>query len=190
LVEQEKLMARLKERFEKEILPALQERLGYKNINEVPRPVKVVVNIGVGEAIQDSKRLESAIQDLAKITGQKPVTRQSRRAIANFKLREGVPIGCSVTLRGKMMYEFLDRLISIALPRVRDFRGVSRKGMDGRGNYTLGVKEQIIFPEIDYDKVDKIRGMNITIVTTAKNNADGLALMEVLGMPLVRQNKV
>ena len=159
---------------------------GYKNINEVPRLDKIVINIGVGEAIQDPKRLENAANELATITGQRPVTRRARKSISNFKLRSGMAIGCSVTLRRERMYEFLDRLINSAIPRIRDFRGIPTKSFDGRGNYTLGITEQIIFPEIEYDKIDKIRGMNITFITTAKTDKEGMELLQALGMPFKR----
>ena len=179
--------ARLWIRYNKEIRPALQKELGLKNINQVPRIEKVVINMGLGEAITNNKVLEIATAELGAITGQKAVVTRSRKAISNFKLRENMPIGAMVTLRRKNMWEFLDRLISIALPRVRDFRGVSEKAFDGRGNYTLGLKEQIIFPEIDYDRVDKVRGMNISIVTTAGNDVHGKALIEALGVPMRRR---
>lgn len=159
---------------------------GYKNVNEVPKLEKIVVNLGVGEAIGDAKKLDSAVNDLTTIAGQKPVVRRARKSISNFKLREGMAVGCSVTLRGDRMYEFLDRLINVAIPRIRDFRGIPAKSFDGRGNYTLGITEQIIFPEIDYDKIDKIRGMNITIVTTAKTDEEGFELLQAFGMPFRR----
>src|SRR5437899_11141559 len=162
--------ARLRARFGGEIRPALMKEIGCGNVHEVPRLDKIVINMGLGEAIQNVKLLDSAVEEMATITGQKPVVTRARKAIANFKLREDVPIGCMVTLRGDRMYEFFDRLVSVALPRVRDFRGVSPKAFDGRGNYTIGVREQLIFPEIDFNKVDKLRGMNISIVTTARND--------------------
>jgi large subunit ribosomal protein L5 len=176
-------MARLKEVYKKEIVPALTKQFGYKSPMEVPRVSKVVLNMGVGEAVGDKKLLENAAADMTKIAGQKPVVTKARKAIAAFKIREGYPIGCMVTLRENRMYEFLDRLISIALPRVRDFRGVSGRSFDGRGNYNMGVKEQIIFPEIEYDKIDAIRGMNITITTTAKTDAEAKALLAAFRFP-------
>ena len=176
-------MPRMQDMYKKEVVPKLKEKFGYRNIMEVPKLVKVIVNMGLGDAIENIKVIEVATQELGVITGQKAVITKARKSIANFKLREGVPIGAMVTLRRDRMYYFLDKLLTIALPRVRDFRGVSPKGFDGRGNYTLGIKEQIIFPEINYDKIDKIRGMNITIVTTAKNDEEGLELLRLLGMP-------
>jgi large subunit ribosomal protein L5 len=171
------------ERYSKEIAPALQKAFGFKNAMQVPRVEKVVVNIGVGEALDNPKALEAAVADLTTITGQKPVTMKARKSIANFKLREGRLIGTKVTLRGDRMWAFLDRLLSVALPRVRDFRGVSANAFDGRGNYTLGLKDQLVFPEIEYDKIDKLRGMEVTIVTTAKNDEQARALLQLLGMP-------
>jgi large subunit ribosomal protein L5 len=176
-------MARLKEQYRKEIVPALIEQFGYKSVMQVPRIEKIVLNMGVGEATADKKLLDNAVGDLQKIAGQKPVITKARKAIAGFKIREGYPIGTMVTLRHDRMYEFLDRLISIALPRVRDFRGVSAKGFDGRGNYNMGVKEQIIFPEIEYDKIDKVRGMNITITTSAASDAESKALLAAFKFP-------
>ena len=176
-------MARLKEIYKKEIVPALTQQFGYKSAMEVPRVSKVVLNMGVGEAVGDKKLLENAAADMMKISGQKPIVTKARKAIAAFKIREGYPIGCMVTLRENRMYEFLDRLISIALPRVRDFRGVSGRSFDGRGNFNMGVKEQIIFPEIEYDKIDTIRGMNITITTTAKTDAEAKALLAAFRFP-------
>lgn len=176
-------MSRLKEKYTQDIMPQMMKRFGYKNVMEVPKIDKVVVNMGLGEAIQNVKILEAAEKELAAITGQKPVITKARKAIANFKLRQGMPIGCKVTLRHERMYEFLDRLLNLALPRIRDFKGVSPKAFDGRGNYALGIREQIIFPEIDYDKIDKIKGMNIVITTTAKNDEEAKALLEFLGMP-------
>ena len=176
-------MARLKEIYKKEIAPALTKQFGYQSAMEVPRVSKVVLNMGVGEAVGDKKLLENATADMMKIAGQKPVVTKARKAIAVFKIREGYPIGCMVTLRGNRMYEFLDRLISIALPRVRDFRGVSGRSFDGRGTFNMGVKEQIIFPEIEYDKIDAVRGMNITITTTAKTDAEGKALLAAFRFP-------
>ena len=176
-------MARLREIYKKEIVPALTKQFGYKSVMEVPRVSKVVLNMGVGEAVGDKKLLENAAADMQKISGQKPVVTKARKAIAVFKIREGYPIGCMVTLSEKRMYEFLDRLISVALPRVRDFRGVSGRSFDGRGNFNMGVKEQIIFPEIEYDKVDAMRGMNITITTTAKTDAEAKALLAAFRFP-------
>jgi len=179
-------MARLRKQYFDEIRPALKGTLSLTNVMEVPRLEKIVINIGVGEAIGDAKKLDAAVADLTTITGQKPVVRRARKSISNFKLREGMPIGCSVTLRGDKMYEFLDRLVNVAIPRIRDFRGVPAKSFDGRGNYTLGITEQIIFPEIDYDKIDRIRGMNITIVTTAKTDEEAFELLRAFGMPFKR----
>jgi large subunit ribosomal protein L5 len=176
-------MARLKEQYKKEIVPSLMQQFSYKTTMQVPRIEKIVLNMGVGEATGDKKILENAVGDMTKISGQKPVVTKARKAIAGFKIREGYPIGCMVTLRQERMYEFLDRLVSIALPRVRDFRGVSGKGFDGRGNYNMGVKEQIIFPEIEYDKIDAIRGMNITITTSAKTDAEAKALLAAFKFP-------
>ncbi|OGT56834.1 MAG: 50S ribosomal protein L5 [Gammaproteobacteria bacterium RIFCSPHIGHO2_12_FULL_43_28] len=176
-------MPRLSDLYKKEITPKLKEKFGYTSIMQVPRIQKVTVNMGVGEAATDKKILMNAVADLEKITGQKVVTTLARKSIAGFKIREGWPIGCKVTLRNDRMYEFLDRLIAIALPRVRDFRGVSAKSFDGRGNYSLGVKEQIVFPEIDYDKIDAIRGMDITITTTAKTNKEAFALLQAFNFP-------
>ena len=176
-------MARLREIYKKEIVPALTKQFGYKSVMQVPRVSKVVLNMGVGEAIGDKKLLENAAADMQKIAGQKPVITKARKAIAAFKIREGYPIGCMVTLRENRMYEFLDRLISVALPRVRDFRGVSGRSFDGRGNFNMGVKEQIIFPEIEYDKIDALRGMNITINTTAKTDAEAKALLAAFRFP-------
>ena len=176
-------MARLKEVYNKEVVPALTKQFGYKSPMEVPRITKIVLNMGVGDAIGDKKLLDNAAGDMTKIAGQKPVITKAKKAIAGFKIREGYPIGCMVTLRQERMYEFLDRLIYIALPRVRDFRGISGKSFDGRGNFNMGVKEQIIFPEIEYDKIDKIRGMNITITTTAKTDAEAKALLSAFKFP-------
>lgn len=175
--------ARLKLRFRKEGIPTLMKELSLKNPMEVPRLEKIVVNMGLGEALANNKILESAVDQLGAITGQKPVVTRARKSIANFKLRQGQAIGCAVTLRGDRMYEFLDRLITVALPRVRDFKGVSPKAFDGKGNYTLGVREQIIFPEINYDQIEKVKGLNISFVTTAANDEQGLALMRHFGMP-------
>jgi len=176
-------MARLRDQYKAEIVPKLKEKFGYRNVMQVPKLSKVVVNMGLGDAIENVKVIETAAGEISTITGQKPVVTKARKSIANFKLREGVPIGVMVTLRRDRMYTFLDKLIAIALPRVRDFRGVSPKGFDGRGNYTLGIKEQIMFPEVNYDKIDKIRGMNITIVTTARTDEEGLELLRLMGMP-------
>src|ERR1700690_703295 len=178
-----KLDARLKERYQKEIRPALQKELGLTNLMAVPRLEKIVLNMGLGEATQNVKIMDPLVADLASIAGQKPVTTKAKKSIAAFKVREGMPIGAMVTLRGDTMYEFLDRLISIALPRVRDFRGVSSKSFDGRGNYTLGLRDQLIFAEIDYDKVDKLKGMNVTIVTTAADDNGARAMLKGFGMP-------
>jgi len=176
-------MARLKDYYKKEVVSRLTKDYAYKNVMQVPRITKIVVNMGLGEALSNIKILDSASDEIALITGQRPVINRARKSVANFKLREGNPIGCSVTLRREKMYEFLDRLVNVALPRVRDFRGISPKGFDGRGNYTFGIKEQIIFPEISYDKIDKIKGMNITVVTTAKTDEEGRSLLRYLGMP-------
>ncbi len=176
-------MARLKETYQKEIVPALMKQFGYKSVMQVPRITKITLNMGVGEAVADKKILENAAGDLQKIAGQKPVITKSKKSIAAFKIREGYPIGCMVTLRQGRMYEFLDRLVSIALPRVRDFRGVSGRSFDGRGNFNMGIKEQIIFPEIEYDKIDTLRGMNITITTTAKTDAEAKALLQGFKFP-------
>ncbi len=176
-------MNRLKERYQKELVPALLDGLNLQNIMMVPRITKVVVNIGLGEAMDNPKALDAAVGDILQITGQKPVITKARKAIANFKLREGRSIGVKVTLRGERMWAFLDRLINIVLPRVRDFRGVSSESFDGRGNYTLGLREQLIFPEIEYDKIDKVRGLEVTIVTTAQNDEQARVLLQLLGMP-------
>jgi large subunit ribosomal protein L5 len=176
-------MARLKEQYKEKIIPALIKEFNYRNIMQVPKLEKIVINMGLGEAIQNAKVLESAQSELAAITGQKPVITRAKKSIANFKLRAGMPIGCKVTLRRNRMYEFFDRLVNVALPRIRDFKGVSGKSFDGRGNYALGIREQIIFPEIDYDKIDKIKGMNIVITTTAKSDEEGKALLKMMGMP-------
>ena len=176
-------MARLKELYEKEMIPQLTKEFSYSNIMEVPKLAKIVINMGLGEAIQNVKILDSAVSELSLISGQKPVITKAKKSIATFKLREGMPIGCMVTLRRDRMYEFLDRLINVSLARVRDFKGVSGKAFDGKGNYTLGVKDQLIFPEINYDNVDKIKGMNITIVTSAKTDEEGKALLKYMGMP-------
>ncbi len=174
---------RLKERYREEVVPALRKEFGYDNVMKVPRPDKVSVNIGLGEAVTDAKALDSAATDVGIITGQKPVITRAKRSIANFKLREGMPIGVMVTTRGDRMWEFLDRLLNAALPRIRDFQGVSPSSFDGRGNFSLGIREQLIFPEIEYDKVDRIRGLQITIATTARTDEEGKRLLELLGMP-------
>ena len=175
--------ARLKQHYQKSVIPALVKEFGYKNVMAVPKVQKVSVNIGLGEATQNAKLMDGAVNELAQIAGQKPVVTKAKKSIAAFKLREGMAIGAMVTLRGDRMYEFLDRLMNVALPRVRDFRGVSSKSFDGRGNYTLGVRDQLIFPEIDYNKVEKVKGMNISITTSAKTDAEGLALLKHMGMP-------
>ncbi len=177
-------MARLKEVYNTEIVPRLKEELGLQNVMQVPRITKITLNMGVGEAVADKKVLENAISDLALISGQKPVVTRARKSVSGFKIRDGWPIGCKVTLRSERMYDFLERLISIAIPRVRDFRGVSPNSFDGRGNFAMGVNEQIIFPEIDYDKVDSLRGLDITITTTAKNDDEGRALLRAFNFPL------
>ncbi len=174
---------RLKERYRKEVVPMLMREFGYANIMQAPKITKVVVNVGVGEAIGNAKALDGAVRDLTAITGQKPLVRKAKKSIATFKLREKMPIGVMVTLRGDRMYYFLDRLMNVALPRMRDFRGVSREAFDGRGNYTLGLREQLIFPEIDYDSIDKVRGMEVSIVTTARTDDEGRRLLQLLGMP-------
>jgi large subunit ribosomal protein L5 len=179
-------MARLKERYRDEVVPALQSEFNYQNPMQVPRLQKIVINIGMGEALQNAKALDAAISDLTQITGQKPVTTKARKSIASFKLREGNTIGVAVTLRGERMWHFLDKLCNIALPRQRDFSGVSADGFDGRGNYSLGLREQLIFPEIDYDKIDKVRGMSVTIVTSAKTDEEARRLLHHLGMPFKR----
>ena len=176
-------MARLQEFYKEKVVPGLTEKFGYKSVMEVPRITKITLNMGVGEAVADKKVLENAVGDMQKIAGQKPVTTKACKSIAGFKIRDGYPIGCMVTLRGPRMFEFLDRLVTIALPRVRDFRGVSGKGFDGQGNYNMGVKEQIIFPEIEYDKIDALRGMNISITTTAKTDAEAKALLAAFKFP-------
>jgi large subunit ribosomal protein L5 len=176
-------MSLLKERSEKEVAPKLQEQFGFKNPYQIPRLEKIVLNMGLGEAIQNMKILESAVDELKAIAGQKPVITRAKKSIAAFKLREGMPIGCMVTLRRQRMWDFLNKLVNIALPRVRDFRGISGKAFDGNGNYSLGIKEHIIFPEIDYDKIDKIKGLNVSIVTSAQNDEEGKALLKLLGMP-------
>lgn len=176
-------MSRLKETYEQDLMPALTKEFRYTSPMQVPRLEKIVLNIGLGEAIQNIKVLDAAMEELALIAGQRPVVTRARKSIASFKLREGMPIGCMVTLRKGRMYDFFDKLVNVALPRVRDFRGLSDKALDGRGNFTLGIKEHIIFPEIDYDKIDKIKGLNITIVTTAKTDEEGKAFLKLMGMP-------
>ena len=181
------MSARLKERYEKEIRPALMREFGYKNIMQVPRPEKVVLNIGLGEALKNPQSLEAASRDLTAISGQRPVITRAKRPIAAFRLREGMAIGIMVTLRGERMYHFLDKLVNAVLPRIRDFRGTPRDNFDGRGNYSLGMTEQIVFPEIDYDKVDRVRGLQLSIVTTARTDEEGRRLLELMGMPFARQ---
>lgn len=176
-------MANLKKKYEQEVVPALQKQFNYPNVMMLPRLEKVVVNVGLGEAVQNAKAVDAAVGDISAITGQRPVVTRAKKSIATFKIRQGMPIGCKVTLRGERMWDFVEKLFYVALPRVRDFRGVSPKAFDGRGNYALGLKEQLIFPEIDYDKVDKIRGMDIIIVTTAKSDEEAKALLKGLGMP-------
>lgn len=176
-------MARLKEKYINEIAPALQQKFGYKNVMQIPHLDKVVINMGVGEAITNSKAIDSAVGDLTKISGQKPIVTRAKKSIAAFKLRTGMPVGTKVTLHGDRMYEFVDRLLNVALPRVRDFRGVSGKAFDGRGNYTVGIKEQLIFPEIEYDKIDKLRGMDVVFVTTAKSDEEAREMLKLFGMP-------
>jgi len=180
-------MARLKELYKSKLKGSLQKELGIENVMAIPMVSKIVVNMGVGEASQNAKLLDGAVADMTAITGQKPVITKARKSVANFKLREGMGVGCRVTLRGEQMWEFLDRLVNIALPRIRDFKGISPKSFDGRGNYSLGIREQIIFPEIEYDKVDKVRGMDITICTTARTNEEGLALLKQFRMPFRNQ---
>jgi large subunit ribosomal protein L5 len=176
-------MSRLRDRYEKEVAPALKKEFGYRNVMAIPKIEKIVVNMGLGEATQNAKIVDAGADEVARVTGQKPVVTRAKKSIAQFKVRKGMPIGAMVTLRGERMWEFLDRLISVALPRVRDFRGVSTRGFDGRGNYTLGLKDQLLFPEIDYMKVDKARGMNISVVTTAKSDQESRKLLQLLGMP-------
>ena len=177
------MAARLKTIYRKQVAPALRQQFAYSSPMAVPRLAKITVNIGLGEATQNARLMDGAVQELAQITGQRPVVNKAKKSISAFKLRQGMPIGCSVTLRGERMFEFFDRLVNVALPRVRDFRGISAKSFDGRGNYTLGLRDQLIFPEIDYAKVDKTKGMNITIATTARTDAEGLALLKGMGMP-------
>jgi large subunit ribosomal protein L5 len=174
---------RLQEKYQKEVVPALNEKFGYKNVMQLPKIEKVIINMGVGEAVGNPKALDAAVNDLTIISGQKPLLTRAKKSLAAWKLREGMPIGCKVTLRGVRMYQFLDKFMNVALPRVRDFRGVSDKAFDGRGNYAVGLKEQLIFPEIEYDKIDKIRGMNIVIVTTAKTDEEARELLKLMGMP-------
>jgi large subunit ribosomal protein L5 len=181
-------MSRLKERYDKEVAPALKKEFGYSNVMAIPKIEKIVVNMGLGEATQNAKIADTGADELSRITGQRPVITRAKKSIAQFKVRKGMPIGTMVTLRGERMWDFLDRLISVALPRVRDFRGVSPRGFDGRGNYTLGLKDQLLFPEIDYMKVDKARGMNISVVTTAKNDEESRKLLQLLGMPFRNTN--
>jgi large subunit ribosomal protein L5 len=181
--------ARLKQRYDDEILPALVEQFGYSTPMQAPRITKITVNMGVGDAKQDSRVLEAATDQLATITGQRPSVRRARKSIAQFKVREGMPVGVAVTLRGERSYEFLDRLMSVAIPRIRDFRGLSPRSFDGRGNYSLGVREQIIFPEVDYDEIDQVRGLDITITTTASTDEESFALLEALGMPFARDRR-
>ena len=180
------MMTRLQEKYENEVKQAMMDKFGYKNVMEVPKLEKIVINMGVGEAKDNSKVLESAVADLTLITGQKPILTRAKKSVANFKIRENMPLGCKVTLRKAKMYEFCDKLVSIALPRVRDFRGVSDKSFDGRGNYSLGIKEQLIFPEIEYDKIDKVRGMDIIFVTTANTDEEARELLRFLGMPFAQ----
>ncbi len=177
------MAARLKEHYTKNVAPALKQQFGYSSPMAVPRLAKITVNIGLGEATQNARLMDGAVQELAQITGQRPIVNKAKKSISAFKLRQGMPVGCSVTIRGDRMYEFFDRLVNIALPRVRDFRGVSAKSFDGRGNYTIGLRDQLIFPEIDYAKVEKMKGMNVTISTTARTDAEGLALLKLMGMP-------
>ncbi|MCI6099747.1 50S ribosomal protein L5 [uncultured Selenomonas sp.] len=176
-------MDRLQEKYQKEVVPALTEKFGYKNVMQLPKIEKIIINMGVGEAVGNPKALDSAVSDLTIISGQKPLLTRAKKSLAAWKLREGMPIGCKVTLRGVRMYQFLDKFMNVALPRVRDFRGVSDKAFDGRGNYAVGLKEQLIFPEIEYDKIDKIRGMNIVIVTTAQTDEEARELLKLMGMP-------
>ncbi|MBE2186105.1 MAG: 50S ribosomal protein L5 [Rhodothermales bacterium] len=185
----ETYVPRLRTKYQDEVVPALMKQFGYKSIMQVPRLVKISVNKGVGEASQNKKVLDDAVAEIRLITGQQPVTAKARKSVSNFKVREGMPIGAHVTLRGPAMYEFLDRLVTLALPRVRDFRGISDKSFDGRGNYTLGVKEQIIFPEIDIDKIERVSGLDVSFVTTAKTDEEALALLKALGMPFVRRDE-
>jgi large subunit ribosomal protein L5 len=182
-------MARLREKFREEVVPEMMKEFGYSNVMQVPQLKKIVVNVGLGEAVSNAKALEAAVADISAITGQKPVVTRAKKSIAAFKLRAGMPIGAMVTLRGPRMYEFLDRLVSITLPRIRDFRGISPNSFDGRGNYTLGLQEQIAFPEIDYDKIDKARGLELSLVTSAKNDEEGRRLLALLGVPFARTER-
>ncbi len=182
-------MARLKEKYREEVVPELMKEFGYSNVMQAPKLEKIVVNVGVGEAISNAKALESVVSDISAITGQRPVVTRAKKSIAAFKLREGMPVGATVTLRGTRMYEFFDRLVAITLPRIRDFRGVSPNSFDGRGNYTLGLQEQIAFPEIDYDKIDKTRGLELSLVTSAKTDEEGRRLLSLLGMPFARTER-
>lgn len=177
------MIPRLKEKYQKEVVPALQEKFKYKNVMQVPKVTKIVLNVGMGEAVQNLKALETAVEEMGKISGQKPLMRRAKKSISTFKLRAGMPIGCKVTLRDAIMYEFMDRFVNVALPRIRDFKGISPKSFDGRGNYALGIKEQIIFPEIDYDKVESIHGMDICIATNAKTDEEARELLKLLGLP-------
>jgi large subunit ribosomal protein L5 len=177
------MAVRLRENFENEIVPALMERFGYKNRNQVPRLEKIILNMGIGQAVQNPKAMDGALSDLTMIAGQRPSVRRAKKSVSNFKLREGVPIGCAVTLRSNRMYEFLDRFFMFAVPRIRDFRGLSPNSFDGRGNYTVGIKEQIVFPEIDYDQIDEVRGMDITLVTSARSDEEAYELLKHFGMP-------
>ncbi len=183
-------MARLKEKYREDVVPELMKEFGYSNVMEAPKLLKIVVNVGLGEAISNAKALESAVADISAITGQRPVVTRAKKSIAAFKLRAGMPVGATVTLRGVRMYEFFDRLVAITLPRIRDFRGVSPNSFDGRGNYTLGFQEQIAFPEIDYDRIDRARGLEVSLVTTAKNDEEGRQLLSLLGMPFARTDRV
>ncbi len=180
------MVPRLKERYREEVVPALMKEFGYRNVMEVPRPEKMTVNVGLGEAVADAKALDSASNDVAVITGQRPVITRAKKSISNFKLREGMPIGVMVTVRGGRMWEFMDRFVNAALPRLRDFQGVSPNSFDGRGNFSIGIREQLIFPEIDYDKIDRIRGLQINIITTARTDEEGKRLLELLGLPFAR----
>jgi large subunit ribosomal protein L5 len=180
------MAARLFDKYRQDVVPAMMQRFGYGNVMQVPKVVKVVLNMGVGEAVQNAKAIEGAVQDLSTVSGQKPVVRRARKSVSNFKLREGMPVGAMVTLRRERMYEFLDRFFSFSIPRIRDFRGLSTDSFDGRGNYTMGIREQIIFPEIDYDKIDEVRGLDVTIVTTARTDEEATELLRSLGMPFVR----
>lgn len=180
------MIPRLREKYENEVIQAMREKFGYKSIMEVPKVEKIVINMGVGDAKENSKLLDAAVKDITTITGQKAVVTKAKKSVSNFKIRQGMPIGCKVTLRGTKMYEFADKLFNVALPRVRDFKGVSSKAFDGRGNYSLGVKEQLIFPEIEYDKVEKVRGMDIIFVTTAKTDEEAKELLRLLGMPFAQ----